>query len=114
MATFDVLKFCKNPESGSLDGAKVLKDDWKFIARFFEVTYDPSEKKAQIKNKVLSALINQGHLPSNIIDQSLSQSDESITLETDVNPKPVATSESLVNIMDDEDILRSFLRVPYS
>ena len=64
MATFNVKEFCTQPDLESLQTAKISKDDWKYIAKFFEVSYSSRQSKAQLKEIVIIALVDGDYLPT--------------------------------------------------
>ena len=68
MEEFNVVEFCSNPSVEDLGSERITKDNWKFIATYFRVSYKSHFTKSQIKNLVLDTLVEQAHLPKTALD----------------------------------------------
>ena len=69
MSKFNVKEFCSEPCFDQLINHTISKDEWKYIALHFGVSFGSSSTKEQIKNMVVEALANRGILPEGAIDE---------------------------------------------
>ncbi|XP_042216938.1 uncharacterized protein LOC121862692, partial [Homarus americanus] len=63
MATFDVEGFVENPSVEMLKDSVLRKDDGMKLADTYEIEYRRSQRKSEIKNAVLTELVNEEVLP---------------------------------------------------
>ena len=63
MDTFDEVEFVKNLDPGKLVGARITKDQWKYIARTFKIGYSHADSKKELRQSVLSSLVSTNMLP---------------------------------------------------
>ena len=92
MVTFNVKKFCTQPDLESLQTAKISKDDWKYVAKIFEASYSSSQSKAQLKEIVIIALVDGEYLPTEALQ----------LLEC---PTANSPSNKVYSVKDDDDEL---------
>ena len=69
MGTFDVKQFCSEPSIGLLRDQVILKDQWKYMAIHFDIPFENTCSKEQIKNLVLEDLVKKQLLPPEAIDE---------------------------------------------
>ena len=72
--SFKVKEFYCHPSTELLQDAEMLKDDWKFIDKFFDIEYRCSNTKAQLREIVLEGLVKE-HLPPSALQLKESHSD---------------------------------------
>ena len=68
MDTFDEVEFVKNLDPGKLVGARITKDQWKYIARTFKIGYSHADSKKELRQSVLSSLVSTNMLPEYVLN----------------------------------------------
>ncbi|KAK3893323.1 hypothetical protein Pcinc_002878 [Petrolisthes cinctipes] len=99
---FDAKQFCSEPSLQNLQGRIISKDDWKFVAYYFDTTYERSHTKEMLKNLVIQELTNRNLLPEEAVavctplscHGSDSQISEDIPQYQEKNPYPEPWSEA--------------------
>ncbi|KAK3892838.1 hypothetical protein Pcinc_003309 [Petrolisthes cinctipes] len=99
---FDAKQFCSEPPLQNLQGRIISKDDWKFVAYYFDITYESSQTKEMLKNLVIQQLTNRNLLPEEAVavctplscHGSDSQISEDVPQYQEKNPCPEPWSEA--------------------
>ena len=114
MDSFNVKDFCRKPDSEVLQSVEISKDDWKFIARFFDIEYSSSHTKAQIRTLVIDALVEQGQLPVDTLQSRLQSatSELSITCSDNLTVCQELPGETIVTQTEDNVAISEELTIP--
>ena len=78
MESFSVKSFCEEPSLDKLKNQNVTKDDWKFIATYFDIKVSSSVTKETMRGSVVRELIMKGVLGADAIDLITSLDDDDV------------------------------------
>ena len=118
MASFDEVAFVQAPTLALLQGAKISKDQWKFIARYYRVEYSSSNTKQQIRDLVTAALVSRSLLPSSVLeDEVFAKSgdnnvsgDDNLSVKSDSSISSCKSSELELKLMAEKRLEREWER----
>lgn len=99
---FNAKQFCSEPSLDKLQDKVISKDDWKFVAYYFDIAYESSDTKERLKNIVMQELSNRNILPEGAVAASIplnhSDSDSQLSDEAlkahEHKPHPESWSEA--------------------
>ena len=106
MASFSVKSFCEEPSLFKIRDRNVTKDDWKFIAVYFDIKVPSSMTKKVMRENVAKNLIAKGILGSDAVELLLYEEEEQEEVEVKKLLCPDESSWSAERLAFEKEKLR--------
>ena len=117
-AKFNAKEFCNNPSLDKLRDQIISKDDWKYIAITFDIPFESSHTKDQIKNIVVEELCRREILELEAVDEltpmtSSGSQERSLEYEKEPYVSPIASKVLNPDVWTPERLAFEKLKLEY-